>query len=124
TAALADAEQIRVEFGIPHAALTSAEVARLEPDLRLATAGALHWPDPWTVHDPGALAAAYARYFVSLGGTLARGDAATLRSQGAGWRVETQDGPVVAEAAVLALGPWAGEATRRLGYRLPLFVKR
>jgi D-amino-acid dehydrogenase len=26
--------------------------------------------------------------------------------------------------AVLALGPWASEATRRLGYHLPLFVKR
>ena len=26
--------------------------------------------------------------------------------------------------AVLALGPWSADATRRLGYRLPLFIKR
>ncbi|HEY0918789.1 NAD(P)/FAD-dependent oxidoreductase [Devosia sp.] len=123
-AALADAEQVRAEYGIPHGALDAAQVARLEPDLRVAVAGALHWPEPWTVRDPAALAAAYARYFVSLGGSLVRGDAASLRRQGSGWRVETRDGPAEAASAVIALGPWAGEATRRLGYRLPLFVKR
>jgi len=123
-AALADAELVRAEYGIAHGALDATEVARLEPDLRVAIAGALHWPEPWTVRDPGALAAAYARYFVSLGGTVARGDAASLCQHGAGWRVETRDGPAEAASAVLALGPWAGEATGRLGYRLPLFVKR
>ena len=123
-AALADAELVRAEFGIPHSALGAADVARLEPDLRLSMAGALHWPEPWTVRDPGGLVAAYAADFASLGGAIGIADAATLRRSGSGWRVETRDGPAEASEAVLALGPWAGEATRRLGYALPLFVKR
>jgi D-amino-acid dehydrogenase len=68
--------------------------------------------------------AAYAAYFASLGGTVGIADAATLRQSGSGWRVETREGPAEASEVVLALGPWAGEATRRLGYALPLFVKR
>ena len=54
-AALADAELVRVEFGVPHNALGAVDVARLEPDLQLPMAGALHWPEPWTVSDPGGL---------------------------------------------------------------------
>jgi D-amino-acid dehydrogenase len=33
-------------------------------------------------------------------------------------------GPVEAPAAVIALGPWSDTVTRKLGYRLPLAVKR
>ena len=36
----------------------------------------------------------------------------------------TPSGAQSAAEAVLALGPWAAEATRKLGYRLPLFAKR
>ena len=36
----------------------------------------------------------------------------------------TEDGPVEAGAAVVALGAWADVVTRRLGYALPLAVKR
>lgn len=123
-AAFADAELERTQFGIPHNALTAADVARLEPDLRIRLAGALHWPEPWSVRDPGGLVTAYARYFTSLGGTIGIADAASLRQAGSGWSVDTRDGPAEAAEVVLALGPWAGEATRRLGYALPLFVKR
>jgi D-amino-acid dehydrogenase len=36
----------------------------------------------------------------------------------------TGEGPLEAEDAVIALGPWAAVATRRLGYSFPLGVKR
>jgi D-amino-acid dehydrogenase len=38
--------------------------------------------------------------------------------------MRTVDGPLTANAAVIALGPWADVATRALGYDLPLAVKR
>lgn len=122
-AAFADAER-DVQYGVAHAQLDGAELARVEPALRLPLAGALHWTDPWTVRDPGALVEAYARLFQSLGGTIAIGDAQTLRASGAGWSVTTEGGAAGAAEVVLALGPWADEATRRLGYGFPLFIKR
>jgi len=120
----AEAEGASRDYGVGIAKLSGAELAQAEPNLRLPMVGALHWTDPWTVRDPGALVAAYAALFTKLGGTIAIGDAGTLREAGSGWSVTTAGGPASAEQVVLALGPWAREATRRLGYRLPLFVKR
>ena len=52
------------------------------------------------------------------------GDAASLQPQGAGWLMQTTEGPVHAQQAVLALGPWSDGLIRTLGYRFPLFIKR
>jgi D-amino-acid dehydrogenase len=123
-ATFADADGDKRDFGVNSTKLDGAALARLEPALRLPMAGALHWTDPWTVRDPGALVTAYAELFKRLGGTIAIGDASTLARAGAGWQVTTPGGRQSAAAAVLALGPWAAEATRRLGYRFPLFSKR
>jgi D-amino-acid dehydrogenase len=38
--------------------------------------------------------------------------------------VHTTEGPVHAQQAVLALGPWSDGLIRTLGYRYPLFIKR
>lgn len=111
-------------YGVGSAQLDSAALARAEPGLKLPLAGALHWTDPWTVRDPGALVAAYAAYFQQLGGTVATGDAMSLNASGSGWNVTTSPGPVSAADIVVALGPWSKALTERLGYRLPLFVKR
>ena len=122
--ALAVARDTAARFGVRHEALDGEALARAEPGLHGRLAGAIHWPDPWPCTDPGALTAAYARHLQALGGRLLRGDAATLRRAGSGWRVDTADGPVEAPQAVLALGPWTRAAAARLGLRLPLFVKR
>ncbi|MCZ2497724.1 FAD-dependent oxidoreductase [Xylophilus sp. Kf1] len=123
-AACRRAEVLAQNHGLDYRALDGAAVARAEPALRAPFAGALHWLQPWTVRDPGALVERYARLFRQRGGRLLQGDARSLKAAGAGWQVATDDGPVVAAQAVVALGPWAGAFTRRLGYRLPLFVKR
>jgi len=123
-AAAADARQLQQRFGVRHALLDGAAFARAEPELLRSMAGAIHWPDPVSVVDPGALVNAYAERLRQLGGTYQQADAATLAPEGSGWRVETAAGPVRAAHAVVALGPWSGELAARLGYRLPLFVKR
>jgi len=122
--AFADAEGDARDHGVGIAELDGAALAAAEPALQIPMAGALHWTAPWTVRDPGALAAAYADYFRRLGGTIAIGDAETLSASGSGWKVTTASGPASAAEVVLALGPWAKRATQKLGYRLPLFVKR
>ena len=122
--AAAEAQALERSHGLRTERLDGAALAAAEPALRTRLAGALHWRDPWSVSDPGELVARYAAHFERLGGTLAQGDASTLRQTSAGWSVQTAGGAVEAEHAVIALGPWADALLRPLGYRLPLFVKR
>jgi D-amino-acid dehydrogenase len=122
--ALAQARRFEQAFGVRSSALDAGALSQAEPAFRAPLAGALHWLDPWGVVDPGALVTRYAQLFRQRGGRLLIGDADTLASGGAGWQVDTAEGRVHAEHAVLATGAWAGDFTRRLGYRWPLFVKR
>ncbi len=123
-AAARQAIALQQRFGVRHAMLGRDDLARAEPALRLPLVGAIHWPDPLSVTDPGALVTAYAQHFQQLGGRLVRGEAATLEAHGGGWQVQSESGVIRARHAVLALGAWSGAIASRLGYRLPLFVKR
>lgn len=123
-AAFRDAEGDARDYGVGIRKLDGSDLQLAEPALLQPMAGALHWTDPWTVRDPGGLVLAYAELLKTLGGRVAIGDAGTLRQSGAGWAIDTADGPVTAAEAVVALGPWARTATEKLGYRLPLFIKR
>ena len=120
----AEAEQTSRDYGVGIAMLDGAQLAAAEPALRTPMAGALHWTEPWTVRDPGGLVAAYAALFAKMGGTIATGDAGSLSKSGSGWSVATSGGSITASEVVVALGPWADQLIRPLGYRLPLFVKR
>jgi D-amino-acid dehydrogenase len=51
-------------------------------------------------------------------------DARTLAPSDGGWRVDADEGPVMADHAVVALGPWAPDVLAPLGLRLPMAVKR
>lgn len=120
----AEALQVAERAGLACELLDSAALALAQPALRTSMAGAIHWKDPWSVSEPGELVQRYAALFSSKGGSVVVGDARSLRAQGAGWAVDTASGTVQAAHAVIALGPWSDAATRALGYRLPLFVKR
>ena len=123
-AALAKEERDRAAYGVNFEALDRAGVAALEPHLKDAVVGGVLMPDPVSVADPGAVVKAYARLFAGRGGRLMQGDARSLAEADGGWRVATTEGPVAAAAAVIALGPWADDIFRPLGYRFPLGVKR
>lgn len=122
-AALSRAEINRREFGVLSSGLDGAALARLEPALMQRMAGAVHWQDTWTVRDPGALVEAFAAAFVARGDTVLQG-AASVARQGAGWTVSVAGQPLSVAQVVLATGPWSAGMARRLGHRLPLFVKR
>ncbi len=123
--ALSAAESHRKRWGVRFKALTPDELAQAEPALKQTGIGAIHWLDPWTVSDPGALVAAYARHFVEAGGRLLQGDARTLKAHPTGgWTVETADGWLEAEAAIVALGPWSAELLKPFGHRFLMVRKR
>ncbi len=123
---IAQAEGWRKDFGVAYQALDANELASAEPHIKPGFVGALRWLEPWTVLSPLKLTQAYAKLFQSLGGRFVRGEATTLKRKagGRGWSVETAEGTVDAETAVLALGPWARELTAALGYRIPHGIKR
>lgn len=122
--AVVDAERLAARYGVRSRAMPPQELGAVEPALKQTGAGALHWQDPWGIRDPGGLVAAYAELFRHQGGTVRSGEAESLTQTGRGWSVRTADGPVEAEAAIVALGPWSPELLRPLGYRFPMVRKR
>ncbi len=126
---LAEAARWNREFGLNYTALDAPALSRMEPNLAPILIGGLHWTDPTFVNDPHGLANAYRAHFEKLGGRFVTGDARSLTNSGrAGpeqWSVKDWQGETItARDVVVALGPWAGEITKPLGYRLPLEVKR
>ena len=120
----AEAERWRSEFGINFAALGRKEIQEKEPHIAPVLVGALHWTDPLAAIDPQAVALAYLGLFEKLGGRVVQANAATLAADGKGWAITLPDGKISSKDAVIALGPWADGVIRRLGYGLPLAVKR
>lgn len=115
------AEQWHREYGVEFEALDAGRLQQKEPDLDKTLLGGLRYTESESVSDPNALVTAYAKYFETLGGRFFIGDADSFRE---GWTVDTQDGAITASSAVVALGPWSDRVSARLGYRLPLAVKR
>jgi D-amino-acid dehydrogenase len=123
-AALAPELELASQWGVIGRALDAGAVRELEPSLEPVFRHALHWSTGGTVSNPLAVTRAYAARFMALGGVVLEGDARSLHHAGAGWRLETAQGPVDAQDVVVALGPWAPDVLEPLGIRLPLAVKR
>lgn len=124
-AAVAAAEALRESYDVQFSVMSSRDLKQSEPALANTGVGGLHWPEPLTASDPGALISAYADLFTRLGGCILRGDARSLRETGSGgWSAATQNGRIEAEAAVIALGPWSPDLLNRFGYQYPMVRKR
>jgi len=121
--AAADLERAR-QYGVAGEVLDAKAIAAREPNLTGDFAGAVHWPAPGFVPDPGGLAKAYAALFERKGGRFRVGDARTLQQGSGEWRLAGTDGAIVAREAVVALGPWSDLVFAPLGYSIPLSVKR
>lgn len=112
-------------YGLSYDLLDEAALSEREPGLLAgAVTGAVHWRDPVTVSDPGAVTRAYAALFVARGGLLKSADAASLRQDSEGWRLSADGGSWQAPEAVVALGPWSNDLVERFGYRFPIGFKR
>jgi D-amino-acid dehydrogenase len=116
--------ELAAKFNLPHVVLDPNGALVLEPALSPVFRRAVHWPEAASINNPLAVTKAYAARFAALGGRLLTGDARSLRRTGAGWQVDTQDGPLQAAEVVLALGPWTPDVLGPLELRFPLAVKR
>jgi D-amino-acid dehydrogenase len=123
-AATARERALAAEFGMPQRVLDADETRTLEPSLAPVFRHAVFWEQAASVSNPLAVTRAYAARFAALGGIAVNGNALSLHRSGTRWRVEAEQGPIDADAAVVALGPWAPDLLGPLGLRLPLAVKR
>jgi D-amino-acid dehydrogenase len=111
-------------YGVSYRVLTPGEVTELEPNIEPRFFRAVLWDDVISSSSPGGVTKAYAAQFARDGGTIARGDARSLRSGENSWTVDTEAGRLAAPAAVVALGPWSPDILKPLGYRFPFAVLR
>jgi D-amino-acid dehydrogenase len=118
-----DAEELRA-YGFAPTPLDRAALTALEPHVGPGALGGAHFTEPLTTPDPQALTRAYAALFIERGGRMERGDAMSLEPSPAGWMVAASSGRLAARDAVVALGAWSDRLVRKLGLRLPFFVKR
>ena len=123
-AALGNELELAGRFSIPFLTLRMEDALGLEPSLAPVFRHATFWPQAASVTNPLAVTRAYADRLAALGGTVLQADARSLHRYGVGWRVETPEGPLDGEQAVVALGPWAPDVLAPLGVRLPLAFKR
>jgi len=115
---------LAASFGLVTEPLDVEGALAMEPALAPVFRRAVLWPGAASVDDPLALTQSYAAQYAALGGVTVTGDARTLRCMRSKWTVDTAEGCVKADEAVIALGPWAPDALRPLGIDLPLGVKR
>jgi D-amino-acid dehydrogenase len=115
---------LATELGLPVRVMDVDAARALEPALAPVFRHAVFWEEAASVSNPLAVTRAYAARFAALGGVTVTGDARSLHRLGARWRVETAQGPIDADSAVVALGPWAPDLLGPLGIDLPLAVKR
>jgi D-amino-acid dehydrogenase len=123
-AATARERAIAAEIGIPLRVLDVEAARAFEPSLAPVFRHAVFWEQAASVSNPLALTSAYAARFAALGGVIVTGDARNLHRTDGKWRVETVQGPVDADAAIVALGPWTPDVLGPLGINLPLGIKR
>ena len=109
------------ELAVPAEVLTPADVAKLEPGVRLTIAGAIHFPRDARVA-PARLMAALRRETQRLGVDLRHGvEVRGFRVHGPRIdAVETSDGVHAADAFVLCAGIWSSQLASTLGLSLPM----
>jgi sarcosine oxidase subunit beta len=112
--------------GVDTEAVTPAELASEHPELDLAGVEAAAVEPGSGYADPVATTFAFASRAVDLGARIAQG-VAVRRLAVAGDRVvgvDTDEGPIGADAVVLACGPWVDPLARTAGFELGITPER
>lgn len=103
----------------PIEVLDAQEVRRVEPALSDRVIGGIHVQAERYVR-PEELTAALARYIRENGATVEEGvNVRRLAASNGSWRLETENGALVADRVVLAAGAWSPALLTPLGIRLP-----
>jgi len=119
-----EARELR-ELGLDAAMLDMPTLRELEPHLDTGKiVGAMHYRDPWTCSDPGALVASYADVFERSGGEIVTAEISGVERVDGGWRLTGSGPELSAEQIAVTLGPWSKRLLDTAGIKLPMGIKR
>jgi D-amino-acid dehydrogenase len=109
------------DLGLAADVLTPEEAAKLDPDVRMVVAGAVHFAQDCHLH-PGRLLAALTERLTNAGVEIRHGVEVRglTRKDARIAAARTDRGDVPGEEFVLAGGAWSPELLRPLGIRLPM----
>ncbi|WP_370301688.1 NAD(P)/FAD-dependent oxidoreductase [Pseudooceanicola sp.] len=117
--------RIRRELGIVCDEIEGSELARCQPDLARAYTFAVNVPEAGQCLDPGAYCAALVSFAQSMGARRIAAHATGFRSENGRLRaVETSQGEIACDAAVIACGARSAALARKAGDRVPLESER
>ena len=113
------------EYGVETHWLSSAEVAKLAPDLSAPIEGAWKFTGTGHVADPLAVCDALRDAFFASGGKFLRKEVVSVESAPGVFTAQTVAGTRHrANNVVLCCGAWSKDLARQLGYRVPLDTER
>ncbi len=105
--------------------LTPEALAEHEPHLKPIYQKAVWIKGSYSVNNPGAIVAAYARAFVEAGGQLVQGDATNMTETNDVVTLNLSDGSaLVSDQLVVCCGPWAKTFLAHAGYRIRMAFER
>ena len=117
--------RIRRELGIVCDEIEGPELARCQPDLARTYTFAVNVPEAGQCLDPGAYCAALVSFAQSMGARRIAAHATGFRSENGRLRaVETSQGEIACDAAVIACGARSAALARKAGDRVPLESER
>lgn len=117
--------RIRRDLGITCEEIEAAELAQRQPDLSTEYRFAVNVPEAGQCLDPGAYCAALVSYARTMGAHQIAARATGFRSKsGALMAVETSQGEIACDAAVIASGARSSALARLAGDRVPLESER
>ena len=105
--------------------LDAADLRDLEPSLAPIFPKALWIRDSYSVDNPGAVVAGYARAFAARGGDILQADVINVSQSETGARVHLKNGEQLhADHTVLCLGPWGRQFLEQQGYSVTMAYER
>ena len=111
--------------GVDAVTLDPADLRDLEPGLAPIFQKALWIRDSYSVDNPGAVVAGYARAFTARGGDVLQADVTDVSQSETGGRVHLEGvRQLYADHAVLCLGPWGRQFLERQGYGVTMAYER
>jgi D-amino-acid dehydrogenase len=117
--------RLRRDQGTPLEVVDGGALREIEPALSPDFQAAIIIKDQARALSPGRLGAVLADKVRSLGGDIVRAAVQRLAPlEGGGWRLETEQGEIRAQQAVLAAGAWSTRLLAPLGLKLPLEAER
>jgi D-amino-acid dehydrogenase len=117
--------RVRRENGTRWLELDADELRQREPSLDRRYSFGILVEENGQCRDPGAYTAALARHAAELGATIVQTDATGFRIEAGRLRaVQTRDGEVACNKAVIAAGAWSKALAREAGDRVPLETER